>query len=286
MWYWLAKFEGVLFIPFTPIFLASWRMRGIPLSFRCKKCRSWLLRDPRTFRFGICEKCYNEMIWSDITKFQKELYEEQGALSPAITPEEPYFGRVVKKVGYGKVLDVGCGSGYLLSKLKSEFLCGMDLSAGAVKEAGNRVKQGHFCVADARSIAFKSNVFDYVVCTEVLEHIEGNDTVRECYRVLKRGGVMLVTVPNGKGPYGRFFVSHIKFFTYQSIADLLKETGFEIISGQKFGLYIPFLTTTIGMLSNVLHKNLTKFNLLDRLNTPELLAHSFFIECRKPEKEA
>jgi len=282
MWFWIARHEGLLLLPFIPIFLLSWYIRGIPFHLRCKECSRWLLSDPRNFRFGVCEDCYNKMIWSDITKFHKELLEGQVALSPSVTPEEPYFGRVENKVGYGKVLDIGCGSGYVLSRLKSELLYGMDLSAFAVRESANRVKQGRFCIADARSIPFKSDVFDYLICTEVLEHIESDDPVRECYRVLKPGGTMLVTVPNGNGPYGRFFVSHIKFYTFQSISELLKETGFEIISGQKYGLYIPFLTTTIGMLSNVLRVNLTKFNLFNIINVPEPLAHSFFIECRKP----
>jgi len=58
MWFWLVKLEGLLFVPFTPLFILYWVKRGIPFFVRCKKCRSWLLSDPRNFRFGICEKCH------------------------------------------------------------------------------------------------------------------------------------------------------------------------------------------------------------------------------------
>ena len=139
------------------------------------------------------------------------------------------------------------------------------------------------CVADARSIPFNSNTFDYVVCTEVLEHIEGNDPMKECYRVLKPGGVALFSIPNGKGPYGKYFVSHIQFFTFQSITDLLRETGFAIVSGEKFGLFVPFLTSSLGMLSNVVGRDLLPLTILDKMAMPEPLAHTFFIECRKPD---
>ncbi len=44
-------------------------------------------------------------------------------------------------------------------------------------------------------VSFKENEFDYVVCDQVLEHVEGNpqSAVDECYRVLKPGGTLVLT---------------------------------------------------------------------------------------------
>ncbi len=285
MWYWVAKLEGLLFIPFIPLFVVYYVLRGIPFFFRCRKCRRWLILNPMAFRFGICEKCHREMVESDIIKFHQlpEIYEKVVAPPSLMTTFDPLFKRIVKKVGCGRVLEVGCASGYLLSKLNSppELLFGMDVAQGGIKIAKNWVKGGNFCLADARKIPYKSNTFDYLICTEVLEHIQSDDAVRECYRVLKPGGIALITVPNGKGVAGKYFCAHIRFFTFQSITSLLKETCFEITYGQKFGLYIPFVDRSVGMLGNVLGKNLPLLSPLANLKLPEFLAMNFFIECRK-----
>jgi SAM-dependent methyltransferase len=51
-------------------------------------------------------------------------------------------------------------------------------------------------LCDGAALSFASNSFDAVVCTEVLEHVsDPRRVVSECARVLKPGGVMLITVP-------------------------------------------------------------------------------------------
>ena len=124
------------------------------------------------------------------------------------------------------------------------------------------------------------NTFDFLTCTEVLEHIRGDDAIRECYRVLKPGGVALFTVPNGKGVLGEYFTAHVRFFTFGSITNLLKETGFEIVSGQKCGLYIPFVCRFISAYNSARGRH-HAFPPMLNLRVPEFLATSFFIECRK-----
>jgi SAM-dependent methyltransferase len=157
----------------------------------------------------------------------------------------------------------------------------MDISRGGINDAKSRVKSGSFCLGDSRTLPFKSGNFDYLISTEVLEHIVGNDAIRECYRVLKPNGIALITVPNGRGPGGRYFPYHIRLFTFKSLMTFLEEAGFEIVSGEKFGLYIPFVTIALAMLSQALGKNLP-FSPVLNIKVPEFLATSFFIECRKP----
>ena len=291
MWYWVRKLEGMLFIPFIPLFVAYWRWRGTPFFFRCRWCRRWLFLDPRSFKIGMCEYCHWRMVETDPIKFAQlsEKYEGIVAPSPPVMPGfDALFKKIVKKVGYGRVLEVGCATGYLLSKinLQPELLYGLDITPRGVQIANNWIKGANFCLADARNIPYKSNTFDYLICTEVLEHIEGADAVRECYRVLKPKGVAFITVPNGKGVAGMgYFLAHIRAFTLESITNLLQEGGFEIVSRQKLGLYIPFVSSFVGMISIALGRNLPFFLGLNNLRVPEFLATTFFVECRKPAKE-
>lgn len=284
MWYWVKKVEGMLLIPFIPLVVAYWALRGTPFFLRCKWCGSpWLFLDLRQFRDGLCEKCFHEKLASNPTEFHQLIYEE---IPPrARNPEFDWlFQRMATKVREGRVLDVGCETGYLLSKLNlpPALLHGLDIASGAIKIANNRVKEANFCVGSVRSMPYKSDTFDYLLCTEVLEHIEGDVAARECYRVLKPGGVALFTVPNGKGVAGKYMCAHIQFFTFESVTNLLKEAGFEIVSGQKFGLYIPFVTSSLGLLSCILRKNVPFSSSLWRLSVPEFLSVNFYIECRKP----
>jgi ubiquinone/menaquinone biosynthesis C-methylase UbiE len=278
MWYWILRFEGLLLLPVAFIY---YKLRGIPFTARCRKCQRWLL-DPASFRGGFCESCHKERL-SDMIAFYAEQY--QSVEPPARLAPDNFYPRVVKRIGNGKVLDVGCGLGYLLSRVKlpKELLYGMDVGPGALKVAREWVGGGNFWLANVTNIPCQSATFDYLVCTEVLEHLtagQGELAVRECFRVLKPGGTALFTVPNGRGVLGDYFCAHIRFFSFASVTGLLRAVGFEVVSGQKFGLYLPLVSRFIGFVYNAQKKYVPVTPMLN-LNVPEFLSLTFFIECRK-----
>jgi ubiquinone/menaquinone biosynthesis C-methylase UbiE len=192
---------------------------------------------------------------------------------------------VAEKVGEGKVLDVGCGRGELLARLRSQRreLYGFDLSATAAKVAKTICKDTNFFVADARYIPFKSNTFDYIICTEVLEHIEGDDAIRECHRVLKPNGSALFTIPNERGIWGvpQHRGGHVRQFTFKSFCLLSGTAKFEIVSGYGYGLYIPIFSHLFLLIAAVFKRKLPLAGPLN-IKVPEFLATNFLIECRKP----
>lgn len=278
MCYWLRKFEGRLLYP---LFLAYANLAGIPYSRRCSKCGR-LLFDHISSRLGLCERCKREELLSNPAKCIEAAWSKRVA-SPRIPQSgEDIYTTIAKKVGLGKIFDVGCSQGALLSSLgtKHRELYGMDISSSAINVAKAWVKDGSFCVAEARNIPVKSNTFDYLICTQVLHYIEGNEAAKECYRVLKPGGVALITVPNGGGDKSR----HIHSFTFQSFITLLQQTGFEVISTRKFGLDIPIITYLLEILSLVVGRKLPLAHPLN-INVTERLAAYFFAECRKKPTE-
>jgi len=286
MWYWLMKLQGMLLIPPYAIYYS---LRRIPFFIRCKRCRRWL-SEQQYLGSGICENCHRESALSDTYyTFVAEEYPEmkiERMVYPTKKVYDAIYRRVGEGVGYGKVMDVGCGQGYILSGLQSQrsYLYGIDIQKPPIKAAQDWIEEGNFCLGDVRSMPYQSNTFDYLICTEVLEHIESNNAVNECYRVLKPGGVAIFTVPNGKGPSGKSNPTHIRLFTFKSIVNLLGEVGFDIISGQRFGLYIPFISPFLELLLRASGRRLPLTGYFD-IDVPEFLATNFLIECRKPVTE-
>ena len=98
-----------------------------------------------------------------------------------------------------KVLDVGCGNGYVLSKYASEGaeVFGVDVTEAAIELTQKRFKHlnlnGDFREADAQSLPFPENTFDCVCSMGVLHHVPNTQkAVDEIFRVLKPGGRLIV----------------------------------------------------------------------------------------------
>lgn len=101
-----------------------------------------------------------------------------------------------------RVLDVGCGSGtYLTVPLsRGRFrVTGVDLHAESLIRAVTQ-SPTLTAVRAAELRCFQSGVFDCVICSEVLEHLQDPlAALHEVRRILRPGGILLVTVPNGWG---------------------------------------------------------------------------------------
>lgn len=103
-----------------------------------------------------------------------------------------------------RVLDIACGTGYGSYHLRSSGarrVTGIDISKDAISFASsNYVMNGlTFKQGAVESIPEKENTFDAVVSLETLEHVDKKAQVRfvkEVKRVLRSGGVFIVSTPN------------------------------------------------------------------------------------------
>ncbi len=98
--------------------------------------------------------------------------------------------------GRMKILNLGAGTGddvRTIAKYGDVYVVDIDKDAlGMINDKWCFYKG----VADARNLPFKSNFFDAVVSFDVFEHIaEDTKAISESRRVLKREGVLLMTVP-------------------------------------------------------------------------------------------
>ncbi|MDI6840247.1 MAG: class I SAM-dependent methyltransferase [bacterium] len=127
------------------------------------------------------------------------------------------------------VIDVGCGTGRYTEWLtkKSDFVVGMDINWSGLE----RVKAKNIPVSLVQSVAealpFKNLSFDFVLCTEVLEHIENDKlALKEMFRILMPGTSLLLSVPCPPPPYPDS--AHKRAgYTKVDIISLLRELGFE-----------------------------------------------------------
>lgn len=110
--------------------------------------------------------------------------------------------------GSEKILEIGCGRGFYLNVLSKASpkldVTGIDLNEKYLSVAkdfinDNKVK---LIKADATKLPFKDKSFDRIIATEILEHIPNDEEViSEINRVLKPGGIVMVTVPNKNYPF-------------------------------------------------------------------------------------
>lgn len=147
------------------------------------------------------------------------------------------FGRWGRLSGDQLVLDLGCGTGRGLFGLKRLFpdlrLVGLDLTLPALMFSKSRLKEFGYsvmlCAGDGCRLPFRDGVFDAVVSTRVLQYVPCPDrAVAEMRRVAKKGGRVVVCVPNKLNPvrlvtYGR------RLFSPREVKDWFTKAGFKDI---------------------------------------------------------
>ena len=157
----------------------------------------------------------------------------------------------MKKYGHyikGKVLDVGAGSySRYIDFFNYQEYIKMDVEPGKNIDV----------VGSVENIPFEGETFDAVVCTEVFEHLpEPFKPASEIYRVLKKGGHRLVTVPQTselhEEPYDYFR------YTKYGLSSIFSKQGFEVLVCDQRG---GFFTT---MAHSSIRYMIDKFKLYER----------------------
>ncbi len=112
---------------------------------------------------------------------------------------EVVFKELLTEDPKGKsMLDVGSGTGWFSREgaLRGAHVVSLDVGENILAQVAKKCDTQRV-VGSVLEIPFEDGYFDFVISTEVIEHTpDPKKSVQEMYRVLKKNGVLILTVPN------------------------------------------------------------------------------------------
>jgi ubiquinone/menaquinone biosynthesis C-methylase UbiE len=149
---------------------------------------------------------------------------------------ERVFTRLIRQYADKTVvLDVGCGTGLLLRRMKEDAI-GLDINPWNVIKAKEHTGR-QVIRADAESLPLRSSVLDLVVCAETLEHLpDPLRALEEMNRALKQNGRIIGSVPHPHPGWGLRFLSSTHphdepfhhSYTRSQVSAMLRSSGFRV----------------------------------------------------------
>lgn len=154
------------------------------------------------------------MLRSRFLADQRRFFEEADAGHFFWQTRNPYFSRtecaLLKDlpVKSGQtILEVGCGEGGNLVNIMAthrvvpRLIVGLELFARKLLFASRQGVPGRFVCGDALALPFRGEVFDLILCRDLLHHLENRaPALEEIRRVSKRDARIWIVEPNGKNP--------------------------------------------------------------------------------------
>ena len=124
---------------------------------------------------------------------------------------------ILKQIKKGKILDVGCGNGFLLKRIRDKYqnskLYGSEITL--TKELKLNSTKNNFKILKKKieNLNKVNEKFDTVICSHVLEHVLD---INLAYINLKKlcKNKLIIIVPK-EGPYEHAFNGHLHFFPYK-----------------------------------------------------------------------
>jgi 2-polyprenyl-3-methyl-5-hydroxy-6-metoxy-1,4-benzoquinol methylase len=193
-----------------------------------------------------------------------------------------------------RVLDVGCGIGingkYLKENGIASYVVGIEIDDSMAEVARDTVDE--IIVADLNRKAIEElglNVnFDYILLGDILEHLlDPWSILKDLSNKLNKKGTIIISLPNiqhietflqiyvnGAWPFnnrGIFDRTHVRFFTYSNIIDLIDDAGLHVIKCEKKFRYRDAIGSNFPFKSE---KILTRF-------FPKLFTFQYIFVCRK-----
>lgn len=218
------------------------------------KIADYLATTDRFDRYGQIVRCKNcGLIYSNPRPFIEQLEESyRETADPEYIQEDPSRGinalfslsTIKKHIKQGKLLDIGCSTGFFLNIARADFeVAGLELSRWAANFARTKFKL-KIVTEDLNSAGFENNYFDVITLIDTIEHLPNPmGTLREINKILEPSGIIYLVTPNINSLTANILrrkwwglrPAHLYYFSPHTINQMLKKSGFEIISIRSFG---------------------------------------------------
>lgn len=143
--------------------------------------------------------------------------------------------------GNGRILDVGCGEGTFMEKMKELGwdTYGIEVNRYLVEKLEKIFGKGHVYSSDFKKNTLKNDKFDAITFWHVIEHLDKPVQALKIYKsLLKRGGTLFIEVPNVDSWVFKIFGNkytwlripdHLYYYSPYTIKELLKRSGYRNI---------------------------------------------------------
>ncbi len=156
----------------------------------------------------------------NIWNFWADKYDKLWVQKYSLKPTRAYISEALDDINYKniKILDLGCGTGELISELMQKFsnaeVTGIDFSEKMLEISNKRNPSAKHIKMDTAELSKLEGKYDLVVCTHSLPYYkEPKNVFKELHRVLKRDGRILVGFASGDSFYDKFILSFVKLTT-------------------------------------------------------------------------
>jgi SAM-dependent methyltransferase len=165
-----------------------------------------------------------------------------------------FVSKVVKRhlpnVSKPRILDVGCGHGYIHSFLKEHAweITGVETAAEVLALAKQENPENAYIAYDGRSLPFANESFDVALAVCVMHHVppeQWSGFISEAKRVLRPGGQVLIFEHNPLNPLTRYVVATNEIdadavlLSHSKLSELLVKGGFCGVYARSI-LFTPF----------------------------------------------
>lgn len=154
--------------------------------------------------------------------------------------------RRVEKINPESILDVGCGTGNILSILRQKCdskLYGMDISENMIKKAKMKLgKYAEFKVGDSEFMPWKDNSFEMVVCNASFHHYPNPEKVlSEMKRVLVPKGTLIIGDPTAPFIFRQLLnfcckrgsTGDYRIYSMRELEGMLEKCGLHVFEASK-----------------------------------------------------
>jgi 2-polyprenyl-3-methyl-5-hydroxy-6-metoxy-1,4-benzoquinol methylase len=238
------------------------------------------------FRIELCENCGIAFTRpapaaADLPKYYPPAYYGGGSKRfPAFVEQLQcaLYRRRAAKVeqilgGKGKVLDIGCGPGFLLHEFRARGwdVHGTEFSEQSAAHACNALGLP-VSIGDVAALQFGAASFDAVILWHVLEHMpDPHATIAEAARLLRPDGILLCAVPNFGSLEARFAQDnwfhldvprHLNHFTATALTTLLAVHNLALTNTSFFALEYDCFSFTQSVLNSLGLRHNLLYNVL------------------------